>query len=92
MMVNENIKLKEVNYVSSICNRIRTKHALRRYQILDTPPDSSFNRITALASRLLNITISGNRGNAYDLKRAGRIQSSALPTFDIFRKLFGLIA
>ncbi|MEC0275415.1 GAF domain-containing protein [Peribacillus frigoritolerans] len=31
--------------------------ALHRYQILDTPPDGSFDRITALASQLLNVPI-----------------------------------
>ena len=32
--------------------------AVRRYQILDTPPDGSFDRITALAARLLHVPIS----------------------------------
>ncbi|MBT2674216.1 GAF domain-containing protein [Streptomyces sp. ISL-14] len=32
-------------------------NALQRYQILDTPPDGSFDRITALASQLLNVPI-----------------------------------
>lgn len=31
--------------------------ALKRYEILDTPPDGSFDRITSLASRLLNVPI-----------------------------------
>jgi two-component sensor histidine kinase len=31
--------------------------ALRRYGILDTPPEASFDRITALASRLLDVPI-----------------------------------
>ena len=32
--------------------------AVRRYQILDTPPDGSFDRITTLAARLLDTPIS----------------------------------
>ena len=31
--------------------------AVRRYDILDTPPDGAFDRITALASRLFNVPI-----------------------------------
>lgn len=31
--------------------------ALQRYQILDTPPDGNFDRITALASKLFNMPI-----------------------------------
>ncbi len=32
-------------------------NALRKYQILDTPPDGSFDRITQLAASLLNVPI-----------------------------------
>ena len=32
--------------------------AVRRFEILDTPPDGSFDRITALAARLFNVPIS----------------------------------
>ena len=32
--------------------------AVRRYDILDTPPDGSFDRITALAASLFNVPIS----------------------------------
>jgi signal transduction histidine kinase len=32
--------------------------ALRRYQILDTPPDGAFDRITALAARIFDVPIS----------------------------------
>ena len=32
-------------------------NALKRYQILDTPPDGSFDRVTALASKLLKVPI-----------------------------------
>ena len=32
--------------------------AVRRYDILDTPPDGAFDRITALAARRLNVPIS----------------------------------
>jgi hypothetical protein len=31
--------------------------AVRRYDILDTPPDGAFDRITALAARLLRVPI-----------------------------------
>src|SRR6476660_1149134 len=31
--------------------------AVRRYDILDTPPDGAFDRITALAARLFNVPI-----------------------------------
>ncbi len=32
--------------------------AVRRYQILDTPPDGAFDRVTRLAARLFNVPIS----------------------------------
>jgi signal transduction protein with GAF and PtsI domain len=32
--------------------------ALQRYQILDTPPDGAFDRVTALAAKLLKVPIS----------------------------------
>lgn len=32
--------------------------AVRRYEILDTPPDGTFDRITAIAARLLDVPIS----------------------------------
>ena len=31
--------------------------ALKRYEVLDTPPDGSFDRITALASKMFNMPI-----------------------------------
>lgn len=31
--------------------------ALKRYEILDTPPDGSFDRITALAAKIFNVPI-----------------------------------
>ncbi|WP_242057119.1 MULTISPECIES: hypothetical protein [Oscillatoriales] len=31
--------------------------ALHRYEILDTPPDGAFDRITAIAARLLKVPI-----------------------------------
>ena len=31
--------------------------ALKRYEILDTPPDGSFDRITALVAQLLDVPI-----------------------------------
>jgi hypothetical protein len=32
--------------------------AVRRYEILDTPPDGAFDRITRIAARLFNVPIS----------------------------------
>jgi two-component sensor histidine kinase len=39
-------------------NEIRRMAAIRRYDILDTPPDGSFDRITALAADLFSVPIS----------------------------------
>ncbi len=36
----------------------RRLDAVRRYDVLDTPPDGAFDRITAMVSRLLNVPIS----------------------------------
>ncbi len=38
-------------------NETQRLAALRRYNILDTPPDGAFDRITSLAARLLNVPI-----------------------------------
>ena len=38
-------------------NEIERLAALRRYKILDTPPEAAFDRITALAARLFNLPI-----------------------------------
>ncbi len=38
-------------------NEAERLQALKRYEILDTPPDGSFDRITALASRLFQVPI-----------------------------------
>ena len=39
-------------------NEIQRLAAVKRYDILDTPPDSSFDRITALAADLFNVPVS----------------------------------
>ncbi len=39
-------------------NELERMAAVRRYDILDTPPDGAFDRITALAARLFNVPIS----------------------------------
>jgi sigma-B regulation protein RsbU (phosphoserine phosphatase) len=39
-------------------NEAQRLAAVRRYDVLDTPPDGAFERITALAARLLNVPIS----------------------------------
>ncbi|MFQ4145429.1 GAF domain-containing protein [Chlorogloeopsis sp. ULAP02] len=38
-------------------NEVERLEALRRYNILDTPPEAAFDRITSLAARLLNVPI-----------------------------------
>lgn len=42
---------------SSERERLRIE-ALRRYRILDTPPDGAFDRVTALVANLLDVPIS----------------------------------
>ena len=39
-------------------NDVERIAALRRYQILDTPPEGSFNNVAALAARIFNVPIS----------------------------------
>lgn len=39
-------------------NEVERLAVLRRYQILDTPPDGNFDRITAIAARLFDVPIS----------------------------------
>lgn len=38
-------------------NETERLKALRRYEILDTPPDGNFDRLTALASKMFNVPI-----------------------------------
>jgi hypothetical protein len=64
--------------------------AVRRYEILDTPPDGAFDRITALAARIFDVPISivsivdsdriwfkSRRGSAWT--RSGGTQAFAPP-------------
>ncbi len=46
-----------MNYTDT--DRLETKRirSLKKYDILDTPPDGSFDRITKLAANLLNVPI-----------------------------------
>ncbi|MGM4896902.1 histidine kinase dimerization/phosphoacceptor domain -containing protein [Tardiphaga sp. 839_C3_N1_4] len=39
-------------------NEVQRMAAVRRYDILDTPPDGTFDRVTALAARRFNVPIS----------------------------------
>ncbi|GAC1466923.1 MAG: hypothetical protein NVS2B14_13230 [Chamaesiphon sp.] len=39
-------------------NEVERLSAVQRYEILDTPPDGVFDRITALACRFFNVPIS----------------------------------
>lgn len=43
---------------STLTNESRRLDAVRRYDVLDTPPDGAFDRITALAARLCEVPIS----------------------------------
>jgi PAS domain S-box-containing protein len=45
----------DINFIPQ--NEAERIRALRRYDILDTPPDGAFDRITSLAARLLNVPI-----------------------------------
>jgi sigma-B regulation protein RsbU (phosphoserine phosphatase) len=44
--------------VQIITDEAQRLAAVRRYQVLDTPPDGAFERITALAARLFDVPIS----------------------------------
>ncbi|MDB5579421.1 MAG: hypothetical protein JWR80_4597 [Bradyrhizobium sp.] len=39
-------------------NEVRRMDAVKRYDVLDTPPDGAFDRITAIAARRFNVPIS----------------------------------
>ena len=45
------------NNPPSLSNETERIQALRRYNILDTPPDGSFDRITLMAARLIKVPI-----------------------------------
>jgi two-component sensor histidine kinase len=51
------MSFKELNLTSAAAEAARLT-AVRRYDILDTPPDGSFDRITALAASLFGVPIS----------------------------------
>ena len=48
----------QLNVISLPDGEARRLAAVRRYDILDTPPDGSFDRITAIAARLFSVPIS----------------------------------
>ena len=43
--------------MNSVAQESARLSALRRYEILDTPPDGAFDRITAIAARLLHVPV-----------------------------------
>jgi signal transduction histidine kinase len=43
--------------LNSVAQESARLSALRRYEILDTPPDGAFDRITAIAARLLHVPV-----------------------------------
>jgi GAF domain-containing protein len=45
-------------FVQLVPDEAQRLAAVRRYQVLDTPPDGAFERITALAARLFDVPIS----------------------------------
>jgi sigma-B regulation protein RsbU (phosphoserine phosphatase) len=48
----------EVQVVQIVTDEAQRLAAVRRFQVLDTPPDGAFERITALAARLFQVPIS----------------------------------
>ncbi len=44
--------------MSTVTDETQRLAAVRRYQVLDTPPDGAFERITSLAARLFDVPIS----------------------------------
>ena len=44
--------------MSTLTDESQRLAAVRRYQVLDTPPDGAFERITSLAARLFDVPIS----------------------------------
>jgi len=48
---------REVGQIGHDMARVDRMEAVNRYQILDTPPDGAFDRITALAARLFAVPI-----------------------------------
>lgn len=44
--------------MSTVTDEAQRLAAVRRYEVLDTPPDGAFERITALAARLFDVPIS----------------------------------
>lgn len=44
--------------MSNLHNEAKRLQALRNYEILDTPPDANFDKITALTSKIFNMPIS----------------------------------
>ena len=44
--------------MSTVTDEAQRLAAVRRYEVLDTPPDGAFERITSLAARLFDVPIS----------------------------------
>jgi GAF domain-containing protein len=73
--------------------------ALRRYEILDTPPDGAFDRLTSLASKMFNMPISiislvdedriwfksqAGLGDVQQIDRAPGLCASAILSKDVY--------
>jgi two-component system, sensor histidine kinase len=56
-LINSKLQAGKIAMFEAIETEQERIMALRRYQILDTPPDGSFDRITSLASELLNVPV-----------------------------------
>lgn len=57
LIIDESGRHKDVDAEAAPATELERLAAVRRYDVLDTPPDGTFNRITALAARSLSVPI-----------------------------------
>jgi len=57
LIIDESGRHKDVDPTIIPANEAERMDAVRRYDVLDTPPDGTFDRITALAARTLKVPI-----------------------------------